>query len=33
MAEDQRKHWYRSVDARLDVLEKAVVRWVIDTPF
>lgn len=30
---DQRRHWYRSIDARLDVLESAVVRWAKDHPF
>ena len=24
---DARKHWYRTVDSRLDVLERAVARW------
>lgn len=33
MAPDARNHWYRSVEPRLDVLEKAVMRWASRYPF
>ena len=33
MAPDARKHWYRSVEARLDPLEKAVMKWARQNPF
>jgi len=30
---DPRKHWYKSIEPRLDVLERAVMRWAKDNPF
>ena len=33
MPPDQRRHWYRSIEARLDPLDSAVVRWARDNPF
>jgi hypothetical protein len=30
---DARRHWYRAIDTRLDVLERAVVQWVRAAPF
>lgn len=33
MPTDARKHWYRSVEARLDHLERAVMRWARQYPF
>jgi len=33
MPEDERNHWYRSVESRLDPLEKAVMRWAKNNPF
>lgn len=33
MAVDSRRHWYRSVEARLDLLELAVARWARQNPF
>lgn len=33
MAPDARKHWYKSLMPRLDVLETAVVRWAKQNPF
>lgn len=33
MAADARKHWYRSVEAQLDPLELAVMRWARQHPF
>jgi Reverse transcriptase (RNA-dependent DNA polymerase) len=30
---DARNHWYRSVSPRLDILEKAVVKWAKANPF
>lgn len=33
MPTDARKHWYKSVDSHLDVLERAVVRWARQNPF
>jgi hypothetical protein len=30
---DARNHWYRSVSPRLDILEKAVVKWAKENPF
>ena len=33
MPEDERNHWYRSVEPRLDPLEKAVMRWAKNSPF
>jgi hypothetical protein len=33
MAQDARNHWYRSLESRLDPLEKAVMRWAKNTPF
>jgi len=33
MPGDARKHWYRSVEPQLDLLEKAVVRWARQNPF
>ena len=33
MASDARKHWYHSIEPRLDVLEKAVVKWARQNPF
>ncbi|WP_334839210.1 hypothetical protein [Nostoc sp.] len=33
MPGDARKHWYRSVEARLDPLERAVMKWARQYPF
>lgn len=33
MAADARRHWYRSVEPQLDVLERAIVRWAQHNPF
>lgn len=33
MPSDARNHWYRSIEPRLDHLEKAVMRWAKDNPF
>lgn len=33
MPGDARKHWYRSVEPQLDLLEKAIVRWAKRNPF
>jgi hypothetical protein len=33
MAGDASTHWYRSVSPRLDILEKAVVKWAKKNPF
>ena len=33
MPPDARRHWYRSVEARLDPLELAVMRWARQNPF
>ncbi|MBG1261369.1 RNA-directed DNA polymerase [Nostoc commune] len=33
MPVDARKHWYKSVESRLDPLEKAVMRWAKANPF
>lgn len=33
MPVDARKHWYRSVEARLDPLERAVMKWARQYPF
>lgn len=33
MPADARKHWYRSIEPRLDELEKAVMRWARNNPF
>ena len=33
MPADARKHWYRSIDSQLDILERAVVRWARANPF
>jgi Reverse transcriptase (RNA-dependent DNA polymerase) len=33
MPPDARRHWYRSVDPRLDPLERAVARWARQHPF
>lgn len=33
MPADARKHWYRSVEGRLDRLERAIVRWARQNPF
>ena len=33
MPTDARKHWYRSVEDRLDPLEKAVMKWAKQNPF
>ncbi|MDR8105062.1 RNA-directed DNA polymerase [Burkholderia cenocepacia] len=33
MAPDARRHWYRSVEPQLDVLELAVMRWARQNPF
>jgi hypothetical protein len=30
---DQRKHWYASIESRLDLLEEAVVKWARANPF
>jgi len=33
MPGDARKHWYRSVESQLDILELAVMRWARSNPF
>ena len=33
LSTDARSHWYRSVNPRLDILEKAVVKWAKQNPF
>ena len=33
MAQDARRHWYRSVEPQLDTLERAVARWAQQYPF
>lgn len=33
MAPDARKHWYQTVESQLDILERAVVKWVRQNPF
>lgn len=33
MPRDARRHWYRSVETRLDTLERAIMRWAIQNPF
>lgn len=33
MAADARRHWYRSIQGRLDLLERAVARWAEQNPF
>lgn len=33
MSADARRHWYRSVEPQLDVLELAVMRWARQNPF
>jgi hypothetical protein len=33
MSPDARRHWYQSVEPRLDPLEKAVMRWARQTPW
>ena len=33
MPPDARKHWYRSVEARLDHLERSVMKWARQNPF
>lgn len=33
MAPDARRHWYRSIEPQLDVLERAVARWAQHYPF
>lgn len=33
MPPDARNHWYRSIEPRLDCLEKAVMRWAKQNPF
>lgn len=33
MPTDARKHWYRSLEDRLDLLEHAVVKWARAHPF
>ena len=33
MAADARRHWYRSVEPQLDLLELAVIRWARQQPF
>lgn len=33
MPPDARKHWYKSVESRLDPLEKAIMRWCKQHPF
>jgi len=33
MPADARKHWYRSVEPQLDLLERAVMRWAKQNPF
>lgn len=33
MPTDARRHWYRSVEPQLDILERAVMRWARGNPF
>lgn len=33
MPADARKHWYRSVEPHLDLLERAIIRWARANPF
>ncbi|MGO9269386.1 MAG: RNA-directed DNA polymerase [Terriglobia bacterium] len=33
LAQDARKHWYNSIESRLDRLETAVMRWAKSNPF
>lgn len=33
MPPDARKHWYRSIDPQLDILERAIIRWVKANPY
>jgi len=33
MPADARRHWYRSVEPQLDILERAVMRWARGNPF
>ena len=33
MPPDARRHWYRSVEPQLDLLERAVIRWARQNPF
>lgn len=33
MPPDARRHWYRSVEPQLDILERAVMRWAKGNPF
>ena len=33
MPPDARKHWYRSIEPQLDILERAVVKWARQNPF
>ena len=33
MPADARKHWYRSIEPQLDILERAVMRWAKSHPF
>jgi len=33
MPGDARKHWYRSVEPQLDMLERSVMRWAMQNPF
>lgn len=33
MPSDARKHWYKSIEPQLDLLEKAVMRWARQNPF
>lgn len=33
MPSDARKHWYNSVESRLDLLERAVMQWAMQNPF
>ena len=30
---DERKHWYRALETKLDVLDNAVVKWARNAPF
>lgn len=33
MPSDARRHWYRSVEAQLDILERSIMRWARGNPF
>lgn len=33
LSRDARDHWYRSIEPKLDPLEKAVMRWAKQNPF